>query len=304
MSLQKYKNFLSLLASKSNLLVFDDGVLLKEYREIFDHFASYRYNNVNEKTVANVSQMLLSMPSDLVLIYSCELRSVLSITQLVKSYDASTALVVVLEDHTLPECATIINAADAVLTRGFSPRDLYKKISNALEMKLMLSRLTHTITMHQEFSEEEDVEIYIQNYKHDVELFLERLDMLVERLGSGELGHEFFCEIADEMDFIGNIFDKHRYTKHIKMIFDELSAFLRIYDFEMVDVASLVGFDYLSEILKDIHTYVESFFIDHIFSDVYVFEASLRDTILFMIRRLTNREAAFSEKRENDVEFF
>ncbi len=304
MSVQKYKNFLSLLATKAELLVYDDGALLREHKELFDLFAFYRYSNVNEKAVANVSGMLLGMECDLVLIYTQELKESFRILEEVRRFDANIAVVLILKEHDDPLCGEMINAADAVLVEGFTPKDLYKKVSNALEMKLMAYKLTHTLSMHKEHTEEEDVNIYIEHYKRDVELFLERLDDLIERLGSGELGHEFFCEIADEMDFIGNIFDKHRYTKHIKMIFDELSAFLRIYDFEQVDVSTLVGFDYLIEILKDIRCYVVSFFIDHIFSDVYVFQASLRDTILFMIRRLTNREAAFVAQRDDDVEFF
>lgn len=304
MSVQKYKNFLSLLATKAQLLVYDDGVLLREHKALFDLFSFYRYSNINETTVANISGMLLSMECDLVLIYTKQLKEASEILQNVRRFDPNISVVLILEEYSDGVCAEMINAADAVLIEGFAPKDLYKKVSNALEMKLMAYKLTHTLSTHKEHAEEEDVNIYIQNYMHDVELFLERLDELIERLGSGELGHEFFCEIADEMDFIGNIFDKHRYTKHIKMIFDELSAFLRIYDFEQVDVSTLVGFDYLSEILKDIRCYVVSFFIDHIFSDVYVFQASLRDTILFMIRRLTNREAEYKAKRDDDVEFF
>lgn len=304
MSVQKYKNFLSLLATKAQLLVYDDGVLLREHKALFDLFSFYRYSNINETTVANISGMLLSMECDLVLIYTKQLKEASEILQNVRRFDPNISVVLILEEYSDGVCAEMINAADAVLIEGFAPKDLYKKVSNALEMKLMAYKLTHTLSTHKEHAEEEDVNIYIQNYMHDVELFLERLDELIERLGSGELGHEFFCEIADEMDFIGNIFDKHRYTKHIKMIFDELSAFLRIYDFEQVDVSTLVGFDYLSEILKDMRCYVVSFFIDHIFSDVYVFQASLRDTILFMIRRLTNREAEYKAKRDDDVEFF
>lgn len=273
MSVQKYKNFLSLLATKAQLLVYDDGVLLREHKALFDLFSFYRYSNINETTVANISGMLLSMECDLVLIYTKQLKEASEILQNVRRFDPNISVVLILEEYSDGVCAEMINAADAVLIEGFAPKDLYKKVSNALEMKLMAYKLTHTLSTHKEHAEEEDVNIYIQNYMHDVELFLERLDELIERLGSGELGHEFFCEIADEMDFIGNIFDKHRYTKHIKMIFDELSAFLRIYDFEQVDVSTLVGFDYLSEILKDIRCYVVSFFIDHIFSDVYVFSS-------------------------------
>jgi hypothetical protein len=78
-----------------------------------------------------------------------------------------------------------------------------------------------------------------------------------------------------------------------------MSAFLRMYDFEDVDLSTLEGFDYLVEITKDIHNYLESFFIKRIFSDVYVFEHSLHDSILFMIRRLTK-----SQNTKSDVEFF
>ncbi|MDD3060507.1 MAG: hypothetical protein PHW94_06170, partial [Sulfurimonas sp.] len=181
----------------------------------------------------------------------------------------------------------------------FEPDDLYKKLSAALALKLIIYAMSHTLNTHKKFLNDTGLDTYLDSYEQDIRIILERLSGLIERLQSGELGEELFCDLAKEIDIIGTIFTYHHYTSHLLSIFNEMSAFLRMYDFEDVDLSTLEGFDYLVEITKDIHNYLESFFIKRIFSDVYVFEHSLHDSILFMIRRLTK-----SQNFNSDVEFF
>ena len=291
------------MAKEANLLIFDDGVLLREHRAIFEEFALYRYNSVTEKTLHNISEMLISSKSDMVLVYTSRALDALQISRAVRNFDESIALFVILESLEHSATKEIINSADAFLVAPFESSELYKKMSTTLAQKFTSYNLSEVMdAQNNTLSESEDVSVFAQYYKQDATVIIEQIANLRERLINGELGHLFFCEIADEIDAIGRLFAKHSKTAHIKSIFDEMSAFLRIYDFDEVEVATLVGFDYLVAILEDISEYIESFFVQETFLDVYVFEASLRDTIMFMVRRLTNQDEQV--KRDDDVEFF
>ena len=294
-----YKNFLSLLAKTRNLLVFDEGTLLKQYKEILETFQSYRYNNINETTVASVSHMLISMNVDIVLIYGTTSKQILDLCQDIVKYNKTIVITAILENRDYSICDKIVNLVDTVLYAPFEPEMLYKKLSTALSAKLMIYEMSHTLNTHKKFLDDTGIDTYLDAYEGDIIILDPILFRLAERLKSGELSHELFCEIADEIEKIGKIFAYHHYTAHLTTIFDEMTAFLRIYSFDNVDVSTLEGFDYLVEIVQDIRSYLTNFFVKRIFSDVYVFEHSLHDSIVFMINHLTKRK-----DKKSEVEFF
>ncbi len=295
----EYKNFLSLLAKTRNLLVYDDGLLLKEHKSTLDLFESYRYNNINEISIEGVSHMLVSMNIDMVLIYSETPKNVLEICNEITKYDPNIVITVILEERETLTCKHIMNLADTILSMPFEPEDLCRKLSIALAAKLMIYEMSHTLNTHKKFMDDTGIESYLDTYTEEIKIISERFSGLIQRLQSGELGSTFFYEIAEELELVSKIFGYHHYTAHLTPIFDEMSGFLRSYSFEDVDLSTLEGFDFLVEIIKDIQNYLENFFIKRIFSDVYVFEHSLQDTIQFMVNHLYSRKESPS-----DLEFF
>ncbi|MFA6195499.1 MAG: hypothetical protein WC656_02500 [Sulfurimonas sp.] len=293
-----YKNFISLLAKKSHLLVYDDGELLKNHRDILEAFELYHYNSVNDVAISHISNILISIKVDMVLIYSKDYEKVLYLCDEILKYDKNIVITVIFEEHN-ETCLKIANLVDTIVYTPFEAETLNKKISIALSAKLMLYGMTHTINTHKKFLNDTGIDAYLDAYEGDITILIEILSTLSERLKSGELSHEFFCEIANELEKIGKIFAYHHYTAHMTTIFDEMAAFLRSYSFDDVAIEALEGFDYLVEIVQDIRCYILNFFVKRIFSDVYVFEHSLQDSIIFMINRLNNRVDTKSE-----LEFF
>ncbi len=293
-----YKNFISLLAKTRHLLVYDDGKLLKNHKDILEAFELYRYNNVNDAAISHISNILISVKVDMVLIYSNDYEKVLYLCNEILKYDKNIVITVILEEHN-ETCLKIANLVDTLVYAPFETETLNKKISIALSAKLMLYGMMHTINTHKKFLNDTGIDAYLDAYQGDITILIEILSALSERVKSGELSHEFFCEIASELEKIGKIFAYHHYTAHMTTVFDEMAAFLRIYSFDDVEIEALEGFDYLVEILQDIRCYIDNFFVKRIFSDVYVFEHSLQDSIIFMINRLNNRIDTKSE-----LEFF
>jgi len=294
-----YRNFLALIAKKHSILVYDDGLLLKEYKDVFGLFESSRYNSINEASLATLPSMFISMRVDMVLVCGDSLEDVLKICKMVSSHDKNIVITAIFKSGEDAFNRHISHVADTIVFSPFEPKVLYKKMSIALSSKMMMQEMTHTLHTHKKFLDETGIEHFRDEYRDDAKMISEVLYGYVQRLEAGELSHELFCEMADGIDSLGTLFTYHHYTAQLKEIFDEMAAFLRSYDFEDIDISTLEGFDYLVEILKDIQVYIENFFVQHIFSDVYVFEHSLHDSIGFMIRRLTN-----SKTKESEVEFF
>ena len=286
------------MAKKRHLLVYDDGMLLQNHKTLLDAFELYSYNSINEASVASFSQNLLASKADMLLLCSQDLQTLFSLSQEAKSYDKNIAITVVFQELNQGS-AEIANRVESAVFVPFTQEMLFQKVCIALGSKATMYELTHTLSTHKKYLDESGIGGYLDAYEDEAKIFLEILFGHVERLQSGELGHEFFCEIAQTLHQIGILFSYHHYTAHVTLIFDEMVAFLRTYGFDRVDVSVLEGFDYLTEILKDIAVYLESFFIKRIFSDVYVFEHSLHDSILFMINRLNSRQS-----NKSDVEFF
>jgi len=293
-----YQNFLSLLAKKCHALVYDDGKFLKHYKDILNTFELYRYNNINNVSVAHVSDMFISEKVDMVLIYSTDYQKVLTLCQEILLHDKNMVITVALEEHN-DISLKIANLVDTIVYTPFSMEVLNKKISISLSAKFMIYEMTHTINTHKKFLDDTGIEPFLNEYQEEIKILFGTLSSVIQRLKSGELSHEFFCEMADEMELIGTIFNYHHYTARVSLIFNQMAAFLRIYSFDDIDVRTLEGFDYLVEILQDICNYMNDFFIKRIFSDVYVFEHSLLDSINFMINRLNNNEDIKSK-----LEFF
>jgi hypothetical protein len=299
MKKHEFKNFLALLAKSRKLLVYDDGLLLKEYKSILESFDSYLYNSVNETTIENVREVLVSTDIDIALVYSKHPKDVLKICNDIAETDPDIVITAILEERESATCKRIMNIVDTVVSAPFDTEILTKKLGTALAAKLMIYELTHTLNTHKKFMDDTGIDSYRDTYLEDVNIIIDHFSILVERLESGELGEEFFLEIANEIELVSKIFNYHHYTAHLSSIFDELSAFLRTYSFDDVDVSTLEGFDYLTEIVKDIRNYLDNFFVKRIFSDVYVFEHSLHDCIVFMINHLIRHK-----NKVNDVEFF
>ena len=299
MKRHEFKNFLALLAKSRKLLVYDDGLLIKEYKPVLELFDSYFYNSVNETTIGGVKEVLLSVNVDIALVYSKSPVNVLKICSDISEVNPEIVITAILEDRESATCKRIMNIVDTVISAPFDSEVLTKKLSTALAAKLMIYEMTHTLNTHKKFMNDTGIDSFRDTYLEDVNIIINHFSILIERLDSGELGDEFFSEIANEIELVSKIFNYHHYTAHLSSIFDELSAFLRTYSFDDVDVSTLEGFDYLSEIVKDIRNYLDSFFVKRIFSDVYVFEHSLHDCIAFMINHLLHYK-----NKENEVEFF
>lgn len=298
---QHYRGCLGALAYKKRILVFDeDTYILRNHPDILETFELYNSYSADTVSEEHLSSILTSWKPDVVVVQSADPLQVSKICRHITQFDWKIALVVIVpEGGNVPDYRDANAMTDTMLCLPAPQEVLLRKIVTALAAKQSLIQLSHTLNLDNLLNDTSDIETFKVTFEGHILILCESLTLLSDRLKNGELSAALFTEIADAMDAISLIFGHHHYTHHVSAIFDELGEYLRRFNFETIDISTLEGFDYLVSIVDDIVHYVRNFFVNRIFSDVYVFEHSLKNSIEFMKNRLENREDTASA-----LEFF
>jgi len=142
-------------------------------------------------------------------------------------------------------------------------------------------------------------EEFLDTYEGEVMFVCDELGDYVDAIDKKIIDRELIEVVALKCEEISEIFISSTYTQHLSPIFLELAHFLQKLDMEKLGIEH-EGFIYLARIAEDIKMYIEEYFIERQFSDVYIFEDSLLNSIEFM-------ERSFAGEKEEDlseVEFF
>ncbi|MDD5051282.1 MAG: hypothetical protein PHO27_00960 [Sulfuricurvum sp.] len=296
-----YNGYLQVLAHKKRILVFDDDtVVLRMHPEFLEAFDTYNCYSATETTDTHLISILTVGKIDAVIIESANPSDTLRICRHINQYDWKIALVVIVPDGALvPEYRESNAIVDTMLCRPFEQSVLIKKMVTALAAKQAMMQLSHSLGLESLLNDQGDIETFKNTFEGNILLICETLKNHAQRLENGELSPELFKDIANSVEKISQIFSHHHYTKHVAKIFDNLALYLEQYDFSNTNISVLEGFDFLTKVVEDIIVYMKDFFINRIFSDVYVFEHSLDNSIEFMKNHLESRADTQSE-----MEFF
>ncbi len=142
-------------------------------------------------------------------------------------------------------------------------------------------------------------EEFLDTYEGEIMFVCEDLGDLVDAIDKKRIDRALLDEIANKAQEVSDVFLSSTYTQHVTPIFLELANFLREFDVESYSPEH-EGYVYLARIVEDIRMYIDEYFVQRQFSDVYLFEDSLLNSIEFM-------ERAFEGVVEEDiseVEFF
>lgn len=289
---QHYRGCLGALAYKKKILVFDDDtVILRNHPDLLEPFEIYNCYAAESTSEEHLSAVLTSWRPDVVVIESADPSHTIRLCHAITQFDWKIALVVVVpEGSVVPDYREANALTDTMLCRPASHDILMRKIVTAMAAKQTLIQLSHSLNLENLLSDTGDIETFKITFEGHILVLCESLSELSHRLKDGELSKELFGELSDAMEAISQIFAHHLYTRHVSVIFEDLGHYLRDFNFDTIDISTLEGFDYLVSIVDDIIHYVRNFFVNRIFSDVYVFEHSLKNSIEFMKNRLENRE--------------
>jgi len=292
------KEYYAYSVKDKNLLIYSKSDF-SQYTEVLDEFKSHRSIDINELSLHKLSAYIVTHSIDTILIDITPEAT--KIYEVLKDLDEKINILLYLRIACEEPHAELINRSEGIIAEPFSDNDLRYKFFTMLNYTSAIGAINSASSSMSKLPsvEKENLEDYLDTYEGQILFLSESLQSSVERLDSGELHKDLLYEIASQIDEVASIFANHYYTKKVSPIFTELSSYVKTIEYEKIAIENLEGFEYLSRIIEDINVYVVEYFVDRIFTDVYIFEDSLTNSVQFMKDRLSNTKDESSE-----LEFF
>lgn len=146
-------------------------------------------------------------------------------------------------------------------------------------------------------------EEFLDTYEGEVMFLSQDLDDLTEKLVATLFTQEEVELLSQNMLDVHDVFLSSTYTQHIAPIFKDFSEFIGSINLEKL-LEHKEAQDYLCAIIVDVNTYIKQYFIDRIFTDVYLFQDSLQNSIDFLKSSYNTTEVSEETDDGSEVFFF
>jgi hypothetical protein len=146
-------------------------------------------------------------------------------------------------------------------------------------------------------------EEFLDTYEGEVLFLSQDLEEIVEQMQSDDFSQETLEILQQKLDDVSDVFLSSTYTQHVSPIFKELAeyvAHIEVEDFSKFSDAK----NYLCEIVSDVNTYINFYFVERTFSDVYLFQDSLKNSIEFLKRAYSCDLGECEEDDGSELDFF
>jgi len=126
-------------------------------------------------------------------------------------------------------------------------------------------------------------EEFLDTYEGEVLFLSQDLECIVEEMQSEDFNQETLELLKQKLNDVSDVFLSSTYTQHVSPLFKDFATYVSTIEFD-----SFMNFDeantYMREIVSDINTYINFYFVERNFSDVYIFQDSLQNSIDFLMR--------------------
>ncbi|MDF1884056.1 hypothetical protein JHD49_08905 [Sulfurimonas sp. SAG-AH-194-C21] len=146
-------------------------------------------------------------------------------------------------------------------------------------------------------------EEFLDTYEGEVMFLSQDLEELEKSLQSGVFTRESLDLLTNNMIDVHDVFLSSQYTQHIAPIFKDFSEFIASMSVERL-LEHKNSISYLCAIILDINTYIEQYFIGRVFSNVYLFQDSLKNSIEFLKTSYKCEEGACEEEDDGSEILF
>ena len=147
-------------------------------------------------------------------------------------------------------------------------------------------------------------EEFLDTYEGEILFLSQDLEEIIEALEANSATQESFILLSEKLLEVSDVFLSSTYTQHVSPIFKRFSDYIL-----QLDVSDFMQYDdareYLKEIVADINNYINFYFVQRIFSDVYLFQDSLKNSIEFLERAYScDLGECESEDDGSELDFF
>ncbi len=148
-------------------------------------------------------------------------------------------------------------------------------------------------------------EEFLDTYEGEVLFLSQDLEEIVVHIKGSDFTQDTFLLLEQKLNDVSDVFLSSTYTQHVSPVFKELAEYvsqLECDDFIKFEDAK----EYLSEIISDVNNYINMYFVDRIFSDVYLFQDSLKNSIDFLKRAYSCdlKDEECNEDDGSELDFF
>jgi len=296
-----YSNYLQFLATEYNILYIG-----KSSEEIYDETSSYFMSaskiDINKEILNKINTILLKRHINIIVL-DVQKNDELAIDfyHAIREFNDEILIMLMFNPKEYKKLFEIIPFVDATVSYPIDKDTFHKRLFTVLSRTYAMNSIgRRDIVLKQENAkEEESIDKFFDTYEGSSLFLADDLTDMVNELNAGNLTHQFFVNIANQLDKVAEIFSKTQQTKSVTPIYEDLATYLRKLDLQTIQPENLEGFTYLSNILSDVSFYLMDMFVDRIFKNVYVFEHSLQSNIMFMENRLNGKK-----EDEGELNFF
>lgn len=146
-------------------------------------------------------------------------------------------------------------------------------------------------------------EEFLDTYEGEVLFLSQDLQEIVQEMKDEAFNQESLEVLIQKLRDVSDVFLSSTYTQHVSPIFINFADYLaRITckDFMLYEDVS----SYLCEIIEDVDTYITLYFVERTFSDVYLFQDSLQNSIEFLQRAYSCDIGECQEEDGSELDFF
>lgn len=150
---------------------------------------------------------------------------------------------------------------------------------------------------------DEITEEFLDTYEGEVLFLSQDLEEIVDSIKDDSFNQDTLLVLQQKLNEVSDVFLSSTYTQHVAPLFKKIAEDIGSINIEMFKTLD-DSKEYLCEIILDINTYINFYFVERIFSDVYLFQDSLKNSIDFFKRSC---ECAMGECIEDDgseLDFF
>lgn len=287
---EQEKTNLKFIAKNKNLLLFGEDNL-RHLNGLFNMFNDILIQESTDYTLNNLNTTILNNNIDVVIINSKENIEEISLylLEIIKNEDIK---ILYCQNEEEEVHFKMLNISNTSFTKSINEELLSYKMYSLLQEKAFDE--TKTI--------EDTNSTYIDSFEIQIIFIRDELYHLSKNIDQGDISEGNIHKIKQSINRINRIFENYlMYSKKIKNSMKYFAIMLNKVDLKKASVNNIESFTYLSRIIEDIALFLDNYFIKRNFTDLYVVEDSLENSLRFL-------KSSFKEKEQNtddsSLEFF
>jgi len=299
---REYGHYLKFLAKDHNLLLISDRHF-DEFDDVKEEFNLYIQRVLNVNELDNINNTLMQNDIDIVVIdFVKNHKTAIKIYESIINYNKNMIIIGILKEKLLQKASFLLNKLDGLLFDNFNLDTLKEKLFINLSVfssikEISISDLKGTITS----SSSDELDEFFDLYEGQLIFIVDELREYNKLLKAGELSEEILKSVSLKIQTLADIFSKEDKISNVVSIFEDFSIYLNKLDLSKIEPSSLHAFDYLCALIDDINTYMMEMFVDRVFRDVYIFQHSFENNLIFMKDAISLND---ENENNSELEFF